>query len=101
MSDKAVKISGDTEDKLIALKHELEKNGVPYFKRTRKHLIGVAVDKAELLDESYVQYQRLWNHLAHYIRMFEEMYPTAKSPVEMWDAYDKMGDIMARIKAFK
>ena len=57
--------------------------------------------KAELLGEAETQYQRLWNHLAHYIRMFEDMYPTAKSPAEMWDAYEKMGKVMGKSKELK
>jgi hypothetical protein len=59
MPDKAVKISESTEDKLVALKHELENEGVPYFKRTRNYLIGVAVGNLELAVEAAEIIRRL------------------------------------------
>ena len=51
MPDSPQKTSQKTMDKLKISGRKLEDAGVTYLKRTNKHMIEVAVDKAELFDE--------------------------------------------------
>lgn len=49
MKDKPQKIRPETITKLKTMRRKLEDEGVPYFERTNIHLIGVAVDKMEMV----------------------------------------------------
>ena len=57
--------------------------------------------KAELLDEFTHHYQPMYSHIAHYIRMFEEQFPEARSVATMWASYHKLAILITKAKDLK